>query len=225
MKVVVIAPHHDDETIGCGGSIFLHSQRGDQVIVIFVYSGWSAIPNIINKERAAGLIQREAAEACAVLGVSQIKDLCISDRTFMADNEALSKLIQSLREIGDYDVLYLPHQHESDREHQIVHELAKEAIWISSSDYFPELGKKSRSPSLILGYEVWSPLPNHQMVMDISSVFQFKKEALNKYSSQLGVKDWISGCTGLNAYRGAISGKGAFAEAFQVIKLRSDLLW
>lgn len=225
MKVVIIAPHHDDETIGCGGSIFLHSQRGDEVIVIFIYSGWSAIPCMTSKEQASCLIQKEAAEACAVLGVSQIKELCISDRAFLTENESLCGLIRTLRETGGCDILYLPHQFEGDREHRIVNELTREALWLSSSDYLPEFGEKAKSPSLVLGYEVWTPLPNYMMVTDISSVIHFKKEALRKYSSQLGAKDWIAGCIGLNAYRGVISGKGTFAEAFQIIKVNSNLIW
>ena len=38
-KVMVIAVHPDDETLGCGGSILKHISHGDQVSVVFVTNG------------------------------------------------------------------------------------------------------------------------------------------------------------------------------------------
>ncbi len=35
-RVLVLAPHPDDETIGCGGSLVLHAAAGDPVRVIFL---------------------------------------------------------------------------------------------------------------------------------------------------------------------------------------------
>ena len=41
MKVLVIAPHPDDETLGCGGTMFRHSKEGDQLFWV-IFTGISA---------------------------------------------------------------------------------------------------------------------------------------------------------------------------------------
>ena len=46
-KVLVIAPHPDDETLGCGGTLFRHKQKADELNWVIVTgiseeNGWSA---------------------------------------------------------------------------------------------------------------------------------------------------------------------------------------
>ena len=42
-NVLVIAPHHDDESIGCGGTIALLTSKGYSVSVVHVYEGSSGV--------------------------------------------------------------------------------------------------------------------------------------------------------------------------------------
>ena len=36
MKILVIAPHMDDEVLGCGGTIARHVENGDSTFVCFI---------------------------------------------------------------------------------------------------------------------------------------------------------------------------------------------
>ena len=40
-KVLVVAIHPDDETLGCGGTLLKHIDKGDKVFVLFISDGVS----------------------------------------------------------------------------------------------------------------------------------------------------------------------------------------
>ena len=73
-KVLVFAPHPDDETIGCGGSLALHIKAGDPVKVVFLTNGAKGDSSgEIAKESYVELRKDEANKACAFLGVTDLE--------------------------------------------------------------------------------------------------------------------------------------------------------
>src|SRR5713101_5924579 len=68
MNVLVIAPHPDDESIGCGGTICLHADRGDRVAGVFLTSGEQGLQSL-PKEKAQHIREREAEKAAGILGI------------------------------------------------------------------------------------------------------------------------------------------------------------
>ena len=72
MNVLVVAPHPDDESIGCGGTICLHAGRGDRVAAVFLTSGECGLSDMPKLE-ATRMREREAEEAAGILGISPRK--------------------------------------------------------------------------------------------------------------------------------------------------------
>lgn len=222
MNVMVISPHHDDEVIGCGGSIYLHSKRNNLVTVVYATAGWSGIPSLNSRTKAIDLIQKEAKAACQKLGVSHTVELSLEDRAFSLSKNTLNAFVRAFRELSP-DIVYIPYSDDGDNEHRLVNQISREALWIAESEYLPKLGIRIAPVKIVLGYEVWKPMPSYQFSVDITSAVKTKKEALRQYKSQLRVKDWARAALSLNNFRGIISGRGEYAEVFQVIRANVDL--
>src|SRR5438093_6042513 len=69
MNVLVVVPHPDDESIGCGGTICLHGARGDRVTAVFLSSGELGL-KALPPEDAKRAREDEAKRAAAVLGLA-----------------------------------------------------------------------------------------------------------------------------------------------------------
>lgn len=72
-RTLVVAPHPDDESLGCGGAIALLRARGHSVHVLFVSDGTLSHPSSrrYSAPRLAALREEEALAALAALGVEQ----------------------------------------------------------------------------------------------------------------------------------------------------------
>ena len=70
---LILAPHQDDESLGCGGLIAYLTAKGRNVSVIFTTDGSASHMNSISfpKEKLAALRNEEAIQALEVLGVSK----------------------------------------------------------------------------------------------------------------------------------------------------------
>ncbi len=211
--VLVITPHHDDEVIGCGGTIALLAKKGAKVDILYMTSGYSGIPMVKDKKIATAQREAEARKSTTLLGVASLIFWRYPDRELEYSFKIVRRLVCLLRKRG-YARLYFPHADEKDLDHQIVHRIVSEAVWLANTSYFPELGQATRLEQII-NYEVWTPMIDVNFVEDISNVLYLKIEALRCYDSQFSF-DQARRLVGLNEYRAALSSKEKTAvEAFK----------
>jgi N-acetylglucosamine malate deacetylase 1 len=213
LSVLVIAPHHDDEVIGCGGTMAHLAKRGIGVDVVYMTAGYSGCPDIQNHDKATSLREKEAHQAAKILGVRNLFFLRYPDRGLVYSIEVVQNLIRLIRK-NKYKAVYFPHALEQDFEHKTTHHIASEATWLANSQYFPELGEPAHIERVI-NYEVWTPMLEINFTEDISSFLEKKSRALEAFSSQFS-KEKTKGLIGLNLYRAALSSTSASAvEAFK----------
>ena len=202
MNVIVLAPHPDDEAIGCGGTIRLHADRGDRVSVIFLTSGELGLDQLPVPE-ACRIRESEAAAASEILGVSSITFLRRSDWSLGHEIELASAHHAPLLRSESPELIYLPHPNEWHPDHRASLPIAEAAL------------RAAGMASIELrGYEVWTPLGVHDEVEDISGTMAAKLRAVRSYRSQLAAFRYDRAIRGLGAYRGALAAKCQYAEVF-----------
>jgi len=217
-RVIVLAPHMDDETIGCGGTLALHVRAGGTVTVVFLTDGrHGGGPEVRRlkgdvlhaaETRLVATRKAEARAALHKLGVKGMSFLDIEDGTLEQNAEAAARL-RTILEAERPDLVYVPYFLEQHPDHY-----AASAILVEAT--------RGMALSIqCLGYEVWTPLfPN--CVVKIDEVVELKKAALTEYRSQLEQTDYMHSGLGLNAYRSAAfnDNYGRFAEAFCSVSLK-----
>ena len=209
MNILVIAPHPDDETIGCGGALCLHVARGDRVVVVFLTSGELGLKDLA-PQKAWKVRESEAKAAARQLGIARLEFLRLPD---WAVGEHIKKGARRLLPIIRREVpemVYLPHPRDWHPDHQAALPLLRAAL------------RGVRLPAVELrAYEVWTPFEEFDYVTDISRVMRRKVRALRAHRSQLGEFDYERAVLGLNQYRGALARKCAYAEVFQSVYIKT----
>jgi LmbE family N-acetylglucosaminyl deacetylase len=225
-RIVVLAPHPDDETLGCGGTIRLLSKSGKRVKIIFLTSGDQADPSNPASKIHHGeehitdysiLREREAIQALKVLGVSDYEFLRFPDRKLDLHFEGvLCRLLDILRQYAA-DVLCSPSMIELNPDHRAAAAMAMEIQKTGDS------AKAGVVPLALLFYEVTTPLrPN--VLIDITSTRDRKRKAVKRYKSQLGITDYLKYITALNEVRSLTVREAEAVEAFWLVEspLRSE---
>ena len=215
-QILVAAPHPDDDIIACGGSIAKHCQAGNEVTIVYLTSG-DAGGIEYDKDELAALRETEARQAAALLGVNNLNFLKIADGYIEFNRENLIRITSLIRAIKPHTV-YIPHERDGCRDHRETHHLLREACKRAGEPFFPECGREPWSVETILGYEVWTPIEEITYIEDISTFIDRKLTAIQKHHSQLQYYRYDEAVKGLNRYRGIMTGKGDYCEAFQLIK-------
>ena len=217
MKILVIAPHPDDEVLGAGGTIAKYAARGDEVYVAVVTKGCEPLFSAESVEK----VRAECIEADRLLGVK--KTIFMDFPAAMIEtvpryelNDAFIKLVQ---DIAPQEV-YIPHRGDMQLDHKMVVDVAMVAL----------RPKYKHVPQRILAYETLSEtgwdIPNStnefipNVYNDISEFLDKKLEAMSIFSTQLA--DFpnarsIESIKALAIYRGTTVSLNA-AEAFCMVR-------
>src|SRR5262249_29639543 len=127
MNLVVIAPHPDDEAIGCGGSICLQVERGNRVAVVFLTSGELGVKNLPGEE-VRKIREQEAERAAEVLGVAALSFLRRPDWYV---GHAVAEAAAALRPVLAREapkMIFLPHAQEWHPDHRACLPVVAQAL-------------------------------------------------------------------------------------------------
>ncbi|WP_049561086.1 PIG-L deacetylase family protein [Limnoraphis robusta] len=105
-SAIVFAPHQDDETLGCGGTIIRKKQAGAEVKVVFMTDGGKSHAHLISEDELKSIRAQEALAAAQKLGLSQtdILFLEVPDGTLANHQEA------AIQKVAKILLKYLPEE-------------------------------------------------------------------------------------------------------------------
>jgi N-acetylglucosamine malate deacetylase 1 len=191
-SALIISPHQDDETLGCGGLIALKRQLQIPVEVLFITDG--AASHIWHPQFEHGEIapvrQQEAIAALSQLGVesAQIHFLNHNDGQLKwidpTQRELITQQLTDRLLVFQPGEIYVTHRHDRSNDHEMSYELIQAAI-----------ARSGLSIDLI-EYPIWilwkpvlfQDLSLQELAgarrLSIRSVIQQKRQALGAYQSQ-----------------------------------------
>lgn len=203
-RILVLSPHFDDETIGCGGTLLRHSLRGDPTSVLFFTDGREGDPRESDRELVSAIRRREAVEAASILGVGRLEFLD-QPETRLRPEENLEKRVDGIMDDIDPGVVYLP----SFLENHVDH--------IELNRIFHRILKRRKRRLEIRLFGVWTVIPPN-LIVDIGGEIEEKIRGVSAYRSQITQVDYLSVTLALNRYWSLKYGDGkGYLETFHSI--------
>ena len=209
-KCLVIAPHPDDEVIGCGGIMAKYAAQFDCVVVNS--SGFVRKDDTLGEEEIADERIAEFNSAMDFLGIKNRWIFKIFGKIPHFDKmiEQVPNYLKTLN-LAKYDYIFVPDRFDGHREHRFV-----------TNHLVPLLMRRGgyNKRGFVCQYNVWGTVFDPNYFEDISAVAAIKEQAILKYHSRTFIKDnYAKRIAGLNYFYGMLMGVRAgiqAAEAYHV---------
>lgn len=216
--ILLVAPHPDDETLGCGGTILRFKNSGVPVVWLIVTRGFE------EHGASKSAIENMEKQIKAVSDAYQFDDVIRLDfPTTLLDAIPQRELVDSFSSVVDKvkpETLYLPFRGDVHTDHRVVFDSAWSSV------------KSFRAPSIknILTYETLSETEFNSGITsesfkpnafcDISEFLKKKLEIFALYASEGGSHPFPRSSQAIEALatlRGSTAGV-KYAEAYMTVK-------
>ena len=191
-KILVLAPHADDESIGCGG---LLAKFGPQCDVVLLTDG------AFGKDDNTRLLrEQEFSSVMNFFKVHSFSFMRAQDTRLIEAYDLFKKI-----DFSSYDYVVMPHPLDPHKDHVVP------------QAFFKRLKKENPAiKAKAVYYEVWGAMAQPTHLLNITAVTDIKKKAIDMYVSQSNIA-YADRILALNHYRG-MRADIAYAEAYEIEK-------
>ena len=220
-NILFIAPHADDEVLGCGATMAKEAAKGNNVYVLICTNAHVGAPELFSEDQIAE-IRSEAKTAHKLLGVTETRFLEFpAPQLDQYPGYVMSNQIASVIRNYDIDTVYIPHKGDCHKDHEVIHRCAMVACR-------PLAGSKVKR---VYSYETMSEtewgepvaadvfVPNRYVTFN-EEEFAIKLQAMSAFRTQLQnfpSPRSLEALEALAKYRGATVSSSR-AEAFMVLR-------
>ena len=187
-KILVVAAHPDDEILGCGGTMAVHSRTGDEVYVLILGEGVTSRDEKRDKEKRGKEINNlrmniEAANR--IVGTRKSFVFDFPDNRF--DSVSLLDIIKVVEKVKNEvrpDIIYTHHQGDLNIDHQIAYRAVLTACRPLKGETITDIYSFEVPSSTEWNVGFCSTfVPNY--FVDISGSLEIKKKAVRAYKSEV----------------------------------------
>lgn len=179
--ILIVAPHPDDETLGCGGILGMQSKAGVDVHIAVLSDGSMLFAALFgtgtspSPQEVSALRKKETERTVAFLGGNSdyIHYFDFLDGTLSAQIDLVSDRLASLIDELQPAEIYTPDPYEQHPDHVAANTIAKAAL------------KKSNVDAILLEYFLalkngmsFADIPGHMIEVDLGEFYALKKQAL-----------------------------------------------
>ncbi|MES2949192.1 MAG: PIG-L family deacetylase [Pseudomonadota bacterium] len=204
-RVLVLAPHPDDEVFGCGGAILRQVAEGGVVQVVVVTDG-DHQPDQTDTQEYCRTRRAESHQAAQALGYGAPVFWGLKDRGLEYGEQLVQRIADQINTFAP-DGVFAPSVHEMHPDHRALGMAALEAV------------RRHGSTLKLVMYEVGVPMPRPNVLLDISSLADRKQLAMACFVSQLQGQAYDQQIRALNCFRTYTLGtQVTAAEAYLVVQ-------
>ena len=200
-KFMILAPHPDDEIIGCGGTLIKNAAEGKMIQTVYLTdgayeSGPYSRPEMVSVRRDEAIrVSKETGSREPLFLDSPAQP------TFSIREDKKKTLAKWITEFAP-DSIWIPFVFDHHPDHRRANVLLAQIL---KESYDRDVN--------IYSYETWSMLPANVLV-DITDWMDKKRQALSMFKSQTAGFDYVHCTTGTNSHRSWMVNGSGFYEAF-----------
>jgi N-acetylglucosamine malate deacetylase 1 len=191
-SIIVFAPHPDDETFGCGGTIAKNIDQDNEVFVVILTDGANKTKNSAADNSYSNLREEETRKAMGALGVS-LKNLFFLhfEDGKLGENikEAEVKVAEIIERVQPTEI-YFSHKNDGHPDHKAAALILQNCLEKNSSitAYQYSISQKlgRLTPIIDRSLNVFS---HKLLVVDISKYLDKKALAMAEYKSQISINE------------------------------------
>jgi len=195
-KIIVFAPHPDDETVGCGGAIAKRISQGYDVLIVVMTDGRHAFSHSLGIHSDPSPEEVKMKRREEIKGVMKIYGLPeenlilldFEDRKLQENAEEAEEIVAQILEKNRPEEIYFPAKQDYHKDHKATNRIVKNSI--------RKLGLPTTKYQYIVSHRFSriGPIYNdllepfkHTIFMDISEFLRLKEQALRAYMSEISI--------------------------------------
>lgn len=196
-STLVVAPHFDDEVLGCGGLVVQLTVRESVVRALFLTDGGGGVEEVADRDAYRKRRKEEAKAASTVLGLAGIDRLDLPDGGLDQHQDALVRGLRRALLSQRPALLLVPSPLEASRDHRAVFAALHRLLGgVRAGDALEPIV----SSLVVLAYEVNHPF-YPSLLVDVSEQIGTIEQAMGCYRSQQERHDYLRAGLGLRRFR------------------------